>query len=219
MIVSPAPLALLAVTVAGAFAYLWVAMTRPDYSLRPLIKGIPLAALSFLAMLLAPLPYGMVLMLALWLSLAGDVLLDQPNDRGFLTGLLAFLLAHLAYAFLAFLFVDVSGWGRMVLAGLIVVLGIGYVVWLKPRLGRETGPVVAYVLAILLMVVMALFCALPSPLIPLGAVLFLISDALFAYERYVGKFPAARPVIWLTYVAAQIALTVGFLTGLQAVMR
>jgi uncharacterized membrane protein YhhN len=145
-------------------------------------------------------------------SLAGDVMLMQPRDR-FVPGLAAFLLAHLAYL-VAFAFGFPIGTASVLLIPLLATGGL-LLRLLWPGLGRLRGPVLAYTVAILLMVWQAWTrsWALPSSgslLAAAGATLFMVSDGILAINRFRRPIPGAQIAIMTSYVAAQtmIALSV-----------
>ena len=77
----------------------WAAVARRRPDLESVAKPAVLVILILLAWLLRAdsVDYGNQLLLGLVLSLIGDVLLLGRSDRHFLAGLIAFLLAHVAY--------------------------------------------------------------------------------------------------------------------------
>jgi uncharacterized membrane protein YhhN len=145
---------------------------------------------------------------ALVLSLVGDVVLMLPGEGWFVFGLAAFLAAHVAYV--------VSFWWRGVgvyglLVGLVVV-GVAVAV-----LGRRivsavargpdrdlTAPVVGYLAVISAMVATAIGTGHPTAIA--GAALFYCSDALIAWTRFIRDFPQGRLAVMVTYHLAQILL-------------
>ena len=204
---------LLSIALAAALIYL-VARRKPWFPWRPALKGVPMAALALWALLAVPVAGSALLALALGLSMAGDILLDLPGERGFLAGLAAFLLAHLIYSALALPHVALGGLFPVIASGILVAFAAGYYAFLRPHLGDLTIPVALYVLAILLMGITAYFCALPTPLIALGATLFIVSDAVLAFEKFVRPFKGSGEIVWTSYVAGQTALAAGFLYGI-----
>jgi uncharacterized membrane protein YhhN len=138
-------------------------------------------------------------------SLAGDVFLMLPRDR-FVAGLVCFLFAHLCYvaAFFGDGAADGPRWAALPLAvyGALMLRGL----W--PRLGRLRGPVVVYVLVILLMAWAATARWLAAGAggrlaAAAGAWLFVVSDSALALNRFRGEFRGAQAVILSTYFAAQ----------------
>jgi uncharacterized membrane protein YhhN len=152
-----------------------------------------------------PGAYKSLVVAGLLFSLAGDVCLMLPRDR-FVQGLVSFLVAHVFYV--AAFTVDgarsVSIWAGVVLA----VYGALMLGLLWPRLGRLRGPVVVYVAVILLMAWQAanrwLITGPPGGgLAAAGAVLFVASDSLLAWNRFKKNFRAAQRWVLGTYFVAQ----------------
>ena len=152
------------------------------------------------------------LVAALAASLAGDVLLLAPGR--FIAGLVAFLVAHLAYLVA---FAQLPGsvpWFvvGVVLAG-VVVATVG---WAMLAAARQLGlgaPVAVYLIAICGMAIAATRTGLPSAI--LGAWLFVASDAMLAWGRF--RAPSAgsprgsaglRVAVMVTYHVGQVLLFV-----------
>ena len=143
------------------------------------------------------------------LSLIGDVALLWPQ-RGFLPGLIAFLLAHIAYivAFTRehrFLAQPVALTSYALVAGAIVAL-----LWPSIPPGLRV-PVACYVLALTAMSAQTAVVGLAAQgadrrrgrLLMLGGALFMASDALLATNKFALALPAANLWILATYWAAQ----------------
>ncbi len=150
------------------------------------------------------------LRVGLVLSLAGDIALLWP-ERGFVPGLVAFLLAHLAYivAFTRGLRLAAKPLpfvAYALLAGVILSqLWPGVPVPLR-------GPVLAYVAALACMAAQAAAVWLATrggPAEPwgrraaIGGALFMASDATLAVNKFATALPAASLWILLTYWLAQ----------------
>jgi uncharacterized membrane protein YhhN len=156
--------------------------------------------------------------IGLLLSLVGDIALLWPRE-GFLPGLVAFLLAHLAYivAFsrstrLAARAAPFVVYG-LVSAAILASLWAG----LPPPLRL---PVLAYVVALATMAAQAACVAwvrrasidaATARNTALGAGLFVVSDALLAIDRFATPLAWAGPAILVSYWAAQtlIAASLG----------
>jgi uncharacterized membrane protein YhhN len=144
---------------------------------------------------------------ALVLSLAGDVFLMLPRDL-FLAGLASFLLAHVAYV----TGLRVHGApGRAVLVAAVavsvVVVAVGSRVVSAVRQGPQrelAAPVVVYMVVISAMVTCAL--ATGNVLAAAGASLFFASDALIAWNRFVTPLAWAPVAIMVTYHLGQVGL-------------
>lgn len=147
---------------------------------------------------------------AIALSLAGDVFLMLPRDL-FVFGLGSFLLAHLAY---------VGGFSSAGLAAsvwipalvLIPVAGVLLATMMrgpgmKPAL---KGPVTAYVGVIVVMVACA--WASGSWWAAIGATLFMASDALIGWRRFVADRSWMAVTIIVTYHLGQLGLALYLVT-------
>jgi uncharacterized membrane protein YhhN len=206
----------IALTVAAILAVIdWVGVVRGDQRLRWVGKPGVMIALIVAALLAqgAPSAVKAWFVVALVLSLVGDVALLLP-EQWFLAGLVAFLLAHLAYVALF-----VSNWprplrpsaGQVIAAALVVVYGVVMCAWLWTGLGRLRVPALAYAAAIVAMTVSTILAGFSRPYVAIGAVLFLISDSLIAAGRFKLVVPIAGILIWPTYYLAQYAIAIGFL--------
>ncbi|HEV3469822.1 MAG TPA: lysoplasmalogenase [Pyrinomonadaceae bacterium] len=177
---------------------------RGVYLFKPLTV-ILIIAIALQTRFGTPGAYRSLVVAGLLCSLAGDVFLMLPRDR-FVEGLISFLVAHVLYvaAFTADGPGAVSVWAAAALAGYgALMLGL-----LWPRLGGLRWPVAAYVAVILLMAWQALNRWLggggagAGPAAA-GALLFVASDSLLAWNRFKGGFPAAQALVLGTYFAAQ----------------
>lgn len=154
--------------------------------------------------------FTVLLLAALSASLAGDVLL-MLAPRFFVPGLVAFLLAHLAYIALFSL-----GVGLMPRRGpLQLTLAIGVAMygflWLGGLPATLRLPVGVYVLVIACMAAQALGRAAvlgdaPARWVAAGSCLFMVSDALLATNRFVWPLPLASLWVLSSYYAAQILI-------------
>ena len=151
------------------------------------------------------------LVLALVASLAGDVLLLPPGR--FIPGLVAFLVAHLAYLVA---FVQLPGQVPWLVAGvagaLVVVATVGRLLVRAARGAGLAGPVLAYLVAICLMAVVATRTG--DPFAILGAWLFVASDAMLGWGRLRTPAPGMPRgggrrlgvAVMVTYHLAQVLL-------------
>ncbi len=152
--------------------------------------------------------YTALIAVGLACSLAGDIFLMLPQDR-FIAGLVSFLFAHLVYV-AAFVLAADRPWSGTSVLPLIPLLAYGFAVVaiLRPHLGTLMVPVLAYMIVILLMAWRAIEYArqysTPGPLAAaLGALLFVISDSILAFNRFARPFRVAQALILGTYFAAQ----------------
>ncbi len=153
-------------------------------------------------------------------ALAGDILLmyTGQNESYFTYGLCAFLLCHIFYTSAFYLDFksapELDKKGARIAILLCAILAIGFYFFLRPHLGVMKLPVMIYVLAISMMMMMASFRnqrvnTSSFNLILFGAMLFLLSDSILAYNKFVQ--PVAYADIWImaTYMIAQYLITIG----------
>lgn len=148
-------------------------------------------------------PFRIWMMAALVLCMAGDVILACPGQHGFVAGLFAFLLGHVAYIAA---FISRSGWmpGSLAIA-LALAGGIALIGFSKgARPGRTTYPVLAYLMVIALMAVLAQRQG--SLIIALGAILFAFSDSILAYGRFIRPLSLQQALVLGPYYAGQALL-------------
>jgi uncharacterized membrane protein YhhN len=156
----------------------------------------PIASAAFVALgwnaYAPPNPYGAWIVAGLVLSLVGDVCLALP--RGFRPGLVAFLLAHVAYIAGFHTLAAASSW-PFLLALPFVAASVLVTRWLWPHLGAMRAPVAAYVAVITVMVWAAASMFRAGAigwLAPAGALLFYLSDISVARDRFVHRQFANR---------------------------
>ncbi len=198
----------------------WVAVSRDDSSgawrrVEYVCKPATLLALVVAAVTLDPAAGADArqrwFVAALVFSLVGDVLLMLPRDV-FVGGLSAFFVAHCCY---------LGGFwshGPELVPLLIAVAVAALVIGLLGRkiLGAVraqdpalVGPVAAYMVVIGAMLATAL--AVANPLAAVGAVLFVTSDSMIAWDRFVGKVPNASVLIMVTYHLGEAGLVASLL--------
>jgi len=156
-------------------------------------------------------------------SLVGDVFL-LFIDRFFMFGLIAFLLAHIAYLVgFNIPFPETLG---VFAIGIAFVVGLSAVRLLRrivdgvrktqPRL---VMPVIVYSTVITLMLLSALltlfrpeWASTPAYLVSLGAFLFYVSDIILAWNKFITPIKNGRMLNIGLYHLAQIAIVVGVAT-------
>jgi uncharacterized membrane protein YhhN len=181
---------LIATIVCAVACLALVAAERTHHRARFVAK--PLASLAFIVAGAGAPP---LVVAGLVLGAIGDVAL--LFERGFIAGLAAFLLGHLAYA-VAFPPV-VPPWIVPPAVGGVIAL-----VWLWPHLGSMKVPVIAYVAAIVAMVAGAL--ATGNVVLKLGAVAFFASDLSVARDKFVHKAWTNRAWGLPAYYAGQLLI-------------
>jgi uncharacterized membrane protein YhhN len=200
---------------AGLFAVGdWVARVGKNQRLEYLCKPATLVALIATAVALTPAhdlgTRRTWFVVALACSLAGDVLLMLPSDM-FVAGLGAFLIGHLFYVAGFWTHGPSAVSFSVAMAVVVVVVApVGYRILLALRGRRELGvPVALYMAVISVMLATAL--ATGNVLAGLGAALFVSSDAMIAWNRFVRPFRAADLGIMVTYHLGQAGLVLSLL--------
>lgn len=190
---------------AAAGAYL-LGLWLQAPALRLAVKPFPVLALA--AWLLTGKSgretYARRIAAGLGLSALGDVLLEFP--AGFVPGLGAFLLAHLAYA--AAFIVRSRAWQPW-RALPFAVYGTAYLAFVSAGLGALAAPVTTYVIAIMAMLWRAAACLGVDPRARcglLGALLFACSDSLIGLDRFHAPIDGVRYAIILLYWAGQLGI-------------
>jgi len=210
------PSRLIAVSAIGAIAgalpggpWIWL-----HYACKPLATVL---LLLLAARAVAPVSarYRSTILVGLAFSLLGDIFLMLPVDM-FLAGLGAFLLAHLCY--MGAFFPGSDARTRLISIAVFAVFGIANLAGLLPRLESAMRvPVIAYVIALLLMAGFALARARSlrmregatsaisrsARLAAIGAAFFVASDTLLAWNRFGGGIPLASLWVLATYFIAQ----------------
>jgi uncharacterized membrane protein YhhN len=192
---------------------------REIYTLKPLatLLVIAMAALSF-AQAKVNLTYTLGVLVGLVLSLRGDIaLMFQTNRKAFMTGLVLFLLAHVAYA-TTFTLLDSLHTTDWLTALALLIIGGGFFFLIRGGLGTMKIPVIVYIVIISVMVNQALstftgsmFSLRQAWMVSVGAVLFYISDVILAANRFWKPFEYNR-ISLVFYYAGQclIALAASY---------
>jgi uncharacterized membrane protein YhhN len=135
----------------------------------------------------------------------------------FLAGLAAFLLAHLSYIVL-FMRLISSGSRQQPYARLLLIAVPAFVVvllWkLLPNAGTMMLPVFIYALVIGSMLLLSIagqshWAPGPAAWVLGGAALFVLSDSVLAWNKFVAPLPFSAAIIMVSYMAAQLALVRG----------
>lgn len=203
-----------AIAAGSALAYGLVFVHQPVSVLRTVVKTSAVAALAVLAYL----DGGSVLLaVALAFCALGDAFLAGDPKRWLPFGLAAFLVGHLVYIPLflqhestppALFWVGAIGVGAA--AGLMLRLLWG-------SLGKLRIPVIAYVLAIVGMVVSSLLLPERAIATTIGAFAFMASDTILSFDLFKGAKLLNSPrltawAIWFFYWGGQAAICWGMLS-------
>ncbi len=207
--------ALLTISVVVSSAYLCLLLTH--HAAGPLSIALKVASTGLLVVVAAMAHHRhKLLILALVFSVNGDLLLELRRigrfgpEQFFLFGLVAFLIAHIFYIAL---FAKAKSAARITKprqTGIVIALmaGIATMMTLWPGLAEMRIPVLAYSVVLTLMVLSAQYSSFP-PKVAIGALLFFASDMMLAINVFGYPFSGARTLVWITYYAAQLLITVG----------
>lgn len=153
-------------------------------------------------------------------GLFGDCFLMflEVDPSFFMFGLASFLIGHLAY--ISAFYLDYK-WHPSIEKKYtriaLVVFGLfclSFCLYLRPHLNEMKIPVMIYAFVISCMGVMAVnrmgrVNTLSFNLIFWGAILFIVSDSILAFNKFVFPFEFAGIPIMITYMAAQYFITIG----------
>lgn len=163
-----------------------------------------------------------ILLSALLFSWIGDVILLFADiaEIYFILGLLAFLIAHLSYCVLF----NKQIIGEIQINKILFAIGslliafylTAMILVLIPRLGELKIPVIIYAAVISTMLLFAfngyLIWKKPGALyIFLGAVAFVASDSILAFDKFYAPIQKSSFFIMLTYLVAQYLIVVGII--------
>jgi len=190
---------------AGAAFLVLMAMDRGGMG-RTVLKALPVSALILLVLRDVRGFARIFLTGALFFSVCGDVLLDLPHPGLFIYGLVAFLIAHLFYTVLFFRYATPPhGFQKAVIAGLILFAGL--MVWIFLGIDPDLfGPVVLYIVVIIIMSIGALLVPSAGRLLFWGALLFIASDVVLAVNKFLVPVPYGRSINISLYFLAQFTI-------------
>lgn len=159
----------------------------------------------------------MLMVLALGFSLFGDVLLlfVKQSEYFFISGLLAFLMAHIFYCILFYKNKNPNRKPHVII--IFLLLYAMPLFWLvKDGISNLLIPIILYMVVLLLMVTMAFLRkgnvnTKSFNLVFIGALLFMISDSLLAINKFYTVIPYEAFYIMFTYALAQLCIVLGIL--------
>lgn len=167
--------------------------------------------------------YGKHLGIGLLLSSLGDILLEVDDEFGvdlFIPGLVSFLLAHILYIYALKEPLQSGFW--LILAAVLVYV---YIVLstLLPKVGSDLRiPVGVYGCVIGAMAFFAVNRCLSSKYnltsrvcAAIGAISFVSSDTLLAFDKFSSPINNAKHLVMLTYYAGQILIALSCISPLS----
>jgi len=188
------------------------------YLTKPLL--MPALGLYYVASAAQP---NLLLLAATVCGWLGDVFLMLPDPqntrRFFKPGLIAFLLGHILYIVLFAAYLPLAAsvpvWGWTALVGFVAVGAVGYRL-IIPHAGKMLPAIIAYIIIIILMgastvLPLGSVRTIGAVTAMVGALVFMVSDTLNAYNRFVREIPYERVLTMGTYLAGQFFLVQGYL--------
>jgi len=165
--------------------------------------------------------------LALFFSWAGDIFLlfEERGSNFFLFGLSAFLVAQVFYiVFFHNIRMREYIRGNALLLLLVIVYYSILINVLSPYLGNMKLPVRIYGVVLSFMVMLAMHTMLgknkkAALWMTMGAILFVVSDSLLAFNKFFSPFNNAGVVTMLTYGLAQLFITEGAIRYINSETR
>jgi len=203
---------------AAALIHLYACLKEKN-KLRAVTKPMLMPLLAAFYLVSTSEPH-LIVAAALLFGAVGDVFLLFPDKPArFMMGGLSFGMGHILYMAAFFLY---AGAAKLPIYGIALILAffiaasvIGFT-RLKPNIPKKlNGSMLCYMLLLCAMSAAATisFFAEPSPrraLFPLGAILFLLSDALLARLIFVHENEGRNFSVMASYLAAQTLITAGF---------
>jgi uncharacterized membrane protein YhhN len=191
----------------------WVAVATRRRAVEQVAKPAYVVLLAAFAWLLHAdeTASGVFLLAALGFCLVGDVLLLSDSDRAFGLGLVAFLLAHLAFLAAVVCMPRADPiWPGVAATVVVVLLLVALVFWPMARRDLAEGlPPTIYALVLGAFVTVAWWSG--HELVGIGATLFLISDGVLAARRFWRDVFGSGVVVMVTYHAALLLVVLGLL--------
>jgi len=165
--------------------------------------------------------------LALFFSWAGDIFLlfEERGSNFFLFGLSAFLVAQVFYiVFFHNIRMREYIRGNALLLLLVIVYYSVLINVLSPYLGNMKLPVRIYGVVLSFMLMLAMHTMLgknkkAALWMTMGAILFVVSDSLLAFNKFFSPFNNAGVVTMLTYGLAQLFITEGAIRYINSETR
>lgn len=159
---------------------------------------------------------GSLMILALFFSWCGDVFLmfQSDSDMMFVFGLASFLIAQVLYVWIFQNFSEErKGTPIQYALASILIIYTGLLIFLLwPGLGNMEIPVFIYAMVITAMGISAIFRKGPGyALVLIGALLFITSDSILAYNKFFIPVEYGRALTMTTYILAQLMITLGVL--------
>jgi len=204
----------LVISILSALAF-WICSAFPPFAGRFILKASPILALTLIVWNHRQSKQETLLFVGIIFHSIGDMLLDIDRVGLFLPALGTFLGGHIFYI-LTFK-PDVSFSRALtntnkLLIGAILLFAAGLGTVLLPKLESHlVVPVFIYMAAIGTMTIFTVLANYRTTWISLGAMSYMLSDAMIAVNTFVQPFSASAFLIWPTYYLGQFLIAIGLL--------
>jgi uncharacterized membrane protein YhhN len=172
--------------------------------LTTLLKIVPITMLAILVIRATGDWKRIGILAALGFSACGDIFMESDK---FIFGLSSFLIAHICYLVVFCRNIEFNRL-RVLLALILVSSTFISATILSPNLGELAIAVYFYIGVITIMGITTSLGAKNHPMVILGALTFMVSDSIIAFNRFDAPIEGARYAIMITYYLAQYLLTV-----------
>jgi len=139
----------------------------------------------------------------------GDILLTNSEEIFFILGLGSFLIGHIFYIiyFIKNYQYNLKG---LILSIFIIIASIGLSFILIPALSKNfLLPVLIYIITITIMTISTTFYKNFNFIVITGAILFLISDTIIAWNKFIHPIPHSHLYIMILYYLGQWGIGYG----------
>lgn len=211
-ILFPVPIYTVALVLIGALAVscimIWPKFKAANFVLKPMATLSIIAIAYELKATGIDDAYSQWVIIALWFALGGDICLMFQRTSAFIAGIVFFLIGHLF--FMKAFMIDFT-WSPILMIVTLAVIVYLYKILssLWPKLDNFKIPVILYAIIISAMTFFAFstlvnphFSSIKAGIIVFSACLFLLSDTLIAWNKFIGATPQPFLSILLTYYIA-----------------
>lgn len=159
--------------------------------------------------------HGKFLSAALVFSIAGDIALGRVQ----LVGVIFYAIAHLFYITCFWPYIAISAKKLLAIAPVVIFAGfMSWKLWSSPVLSVPAlrGGIFAYITIITIMTASAILGSRKSLRTPAGALVFMASDSLIAWNSYITPIPYQDSLIMGTYYLAQYLIATGYMRQVKS---
>ena len=180
-----------------------------DYPITTILKPTPIIFLILFSLRNHEPATKGLLFAALSFSFLGDAVLTLPFQLSLQIAILSFILAQCAYILLFLKIASFQKKRLSIFIAILATLAFGFYI-LYPYLGEMKVPVMIYTCWLIPMIFCALHVKQHTPIVTLGALLFLFSDLTFALNRFIFDNDRLISILEMyLYYSAQFLLVLG----------